>query len=79
MSKWPETVGTILGIPFTIGVAWGVWWAFENGWIGVALAILTPLLIIGAVFETVHNHIKNKGYQKGWDEANEYYANKKSL
>lgn len=77
MSNWSETLATILGIPFTIAVAWGVWWLLENGWIALAIAILTPLLIVGAVLEIIHKHIHRKGYNLGWDEASEYYANKK--
>lgn len=69
------TLQILMGI-FTILVFIGIFWLWANGWVGLAIAIITPILIVAAIWGVIRSHIHDKGYEKGWDEANKYYKDK---
>lgn len=73
MRKSVELIGS--GV-VCIVVFGAIGWAWYNGWIAVALWIIIPVLFVSGIVGAIGNHYKDKGYQKGWDEASEYYKDK---
>lgn len=39
--------------------------------------IAVAILLIAAVYEVIKNRLVDKGYQKGWNEAEDYFKKRK--
>lgn len=66
----------VLGVLFTIGVFWLIWWLWWNGWLGLAFGIIIPIFFIFGILTAVKDHFQNKGYQKGYADAEEHHRDR---